>query len=92
MKRSCGLAFLLFYLIIINGCTKNYTNYYPDDQDSGLSIFSNTQNEAMSCYVNGSAWRTPNRKTYSGFGGGTVYEIDIFVKKTNSLSDTMVIS
>ena len=92
MKQSCGLAFLLFYLTIINGCTKNYTNYYLDDQDSGLSIFSNTQNQAMSCYVNGSAWRTRNRKTYSGFGGGTVYEIDIFVKKNNSLSDTMMIS
>ncbi len=91
MKFIVGFTCIIFTFLLI-ACSKNQTNFYQDAEDPGLAIFSNTQNNIMTCYANGKAWRTGNRIAYSGFGGGTNYEIYIYKNTTTSFYDTVQIS
>ena len=43
MKPFVGSVCLILLFLFI-GCTKNETKFYNDEEDPGLSIFSNTQN------------------------------------------------
>jgi len=72
------------------GCYKDYTNFYPDKEEPGLSIFSNRQNNIMSCFIEGKPWRTDSRTT--SFFSRISYEVYITKQETNSLSDTIIIS
>lgn len=84
-------AALLLYCFLLMGCYKNNTNYYPDAEDRGVSIFSDRGNNVMSCFIAGKTWRTIDRKV-SGFSPRTVYEVYIQKQITGSLLDTIVIS
>ncbi|MEO5685463.1 MAG: hypothetical protein ABIQ88_22645 [Chitinophagaceae bacterium] len=84
------LAYLLLYMLVI-GCRKNGTRYYPDKETPGLSIFSNTGNNVLSCAVNGQAWQTVTRAT-SGLIGRTSYELYVTRHRTGSLLDTLSFS
>jgi hypothetical protein len=84
-----GLFLLLTSYSIIIGCTKNYTKYYADAETPGLAIFSNTNNNILTCFVDGRPWRTDSRVT-SGFNPRTRYEIYISKYSTNSLQDTLL--
>ncbi len=94
MKNICSKKNLLFLLpgLLIMGCSKNYTNYYPDAEDNGIAIFSNTGNNVLSCFIDGKPWRTVNRET-SGFPNSiTSYEVYIIKQSTTSLLDTLIIT
>ncbi len=91
MKFNAGFTCIILTFLLI-ACSKNQTSFYKDVEDPGLAIFSNTQNNIMTCYANGRAWRTGNRIAYSGWGGGTIYEIYINKNTTTSLYDTIVIA
>lgn len=91
MKFNAGFTCIILTLLLI-ACSKNQTSFYSDEKDPGLAIFSNTQNNIMTCYANGRVWRTGNRIAYSGWGGGTIYEIYINKNTTTSLHDTIVIA
>lgn len=73
-------VFCIAVLTLI-GCQKNLTNLFADDQSEGLYIFSNTGNNILSCYVNGTPWRTKDRIAYSGVAtpGNIDYELYIYI-------------
>jgi hypothetical protein len=79
-------------VLLLLGCQKNLTNLFADDQSEGLYIFSNTGNNILSCYVNGTPWRTKDRITYSGFPNPsrTDYELDIRKHSSGGNNDTLV--
>ena len=86
------LGILIVTCFLFLGCYKNYTNYYPDGEDVGLTIFSNTGNNIMSCFIDGRPWRTIDR-VQGGFSYvRTIYEVDIIRQRTNSLMDTLFIN
>ena len=80
---------LIFLVLIFIGCTKNETSFYEDSEKSGLSIFSNTGNNLLTCRVNNSVWVTRNR--ISTLVRKT-YEIDIEKQKTLTVKDTLIIT
>jgi hypothetical protein len=83
-----GLLLLLASYCLFTGCTKNYTKYHADAETPGLAIFSNNNNNILTCFVDGRSWRTNSRIT-SGFSPRTSYEIYIRKYSTNSLQDTL---
>jgi hypothetical protein len=84
-----GLFYLLASYCIITGCTKNYTKYYADAETPGLAIFSNYNNNILTCFVDGRPWRTDSR-VISGFSARTNYEVYVRKYSTNSLQDTLL--
>jgi len=83
-RYKIGYACLLLS-IFITGCSGNSTFFYPDKENSGLGIFSNTGNNVFSCYVNGNPWRTQDRKWSSGVASSShTYEINISKQYTDS--------
>ena len=84
------LVFLIAPILLITGCTKDYTNYYPDDEDKGVAIFSSTANNVMGCFIDGKAWRTGSRTT--SLFSPPRYEVYITKQNTSSLLDTLSIS
>jgi len=90
MKKiiSCHIAFVLFIVTFLPGCRKNYTTYYPDKEDEGLAIFSSTGNNLMTCFIDGKAWRTIDRTSYSSTQTST-YELEIEKRITSGSRDTL---
>lgn len=93
MKKNSmkSLISLLLPCFLIIGCTKDYTKYYADAEDPDIAIFSNKNNNALSCFINGKPWRTVSRKTSGFINPGTNYEVDIIKQPTNTLRDTLLI-
>ncbi|MBS1948125.1 MAG: hypothetical protein JST47_10195 [Bacteroidetes bacterium] len=91
MKRAAliNAIFFFIFLIFFDSCTRNETHYYPDISTNGLSIFSNTGNNAFSCLINGQPWRTVNRT--SGWGG-TRYEVRMAKLIRDSLNALLTIT
>lgn len=77
-------------VLTLLGCRADYTEYYADREDEGLAIFSNTNNNLMSCFIAGQPWRTASRTT-AGFSVRTNYEIEIERQATFTAKDTLVI-
>ena len=84
------MAFMLT-VWLANGCTKNETKYYADQEDLGLGIFSNTGNNLLSCFIGGKAWRTYDR-VISGLNPLYRYEINMYRLPSGTLRDTLVIN
>jgi len=74
--------------VVITGCTTNFTKYNPDAENPGLAIFSNKNFNLLTCYIDGKAWRTQDRRN-SGFIIRTNYELYIRRLRTNGPSDTI---
>jgi hypothetical protein len=82
-------ALLLLPCLFLLSCEKNETKFYSDDDNNGLSVFSNTGDNIFTCYVNGVPWRTLNR-TCCGFLSGRVSELFIR-QQADSLHNMLVI-
>lgn len=74
------------------GCTKNDSKFYNDDEADGLAIFSNTENNVMSCYVNGEVWQTVPRITSILGLYGTDYEVGLSRTPVSNISDVVQIN
>lgn len=72
------------------GCSKNSTKYYADDEDKGIAIFSNTENNIASVFIADKPWRTVSR-TSSGVRPFTNYEVEIARLQANLAKDTLII-
>ena len=81
-----ALCLVLFY-ILLSGCYKEESNFYPDEENPGLSIFSNNANNVMSCIVQGKPFRTVTRSV-SVFSGRNL-EVYIRRQQTNTQHDTL---
>jgi hypothetical protein len=82
-------ALLFFFSSILFSCTVNHTEFYPDAQANGLGIFSNTDNNLMSCYIQNQPWRTRDRIS-GGFPVRTTYELLINRQITSGVSDNLI--
>ena len=89
IKNTCSV--LLFVVVIITGCTKNSTRYFADAEAPGLAIFSNTNNNILSCFVDGKPWRT-NARINTLFIPRTRYEIYVQKQRSNGLRDTLILN
>lgn len=91
MKRNIKRSFcyLIAACCIITSCTKNTTKFFADADQPGLAIFSNTNNNILTCFVDGRPWRT-NPRVISIFIPQTRYEIYLRKYITNSLQDTLL--
>ena len=82
---------LLLPVFLKTSCSKNQTKFFSDTDDPGLAIFSNHNNNVMTCYVKGQAWRSVDRISYST--GNTSFEVTVAKKINNtSLFDTLIIN
>jgi|SRR5665213_55962 len=75
-------------LLLLSGCEKNETKYIADNQTNGLAVFSNTGNNIMTCFINGSPWRTDNR-IVGGWGPGST-DLSIFKQYDSSFHYSLV--
>ena len=82
-------ALLFFFSSTLFSCTVNHTEFYPDAQANGLGIFSNTDNNLMSGYIQNQPWRTRDRIS-GGLGGNTTYELFINRQITSGVSDNLI--
>lgn len=73
----------------LTGCTIESTNYYPDGQEDGLAIFSNTGNNLMTCYMNDVPWQTRPRAITTFIVSGRRYELYIRKQNFNGVMDTL---
>jgi len=91
MKRSNYLyAFsILSTIVLLLSCRRNDTRFYNDNDHPGISIFSNTGNNVLSCFIADRAWRTVDRTTSYG---RITYEVFIRRSSSNLVKDTMEIS
>ncbi|MBX9784516.1 MAG: hypothetical protein K2X48_14600 [Chitinophagaceae bacterium] len=86
-KPPLIFCFILVQLLI--GCKTNYTQFYEDEQNSGLSIFSNQNFNVASCYINNIPWRTADR-VKGGFSRTSIsYEVYISKEQSPSSKDTL---
>lgn len=90
-KKINRLYSFLFACIIMTGCLKSKTNYYDDAENAGLSIFSNTGNNVLSCFIDGKPWRTINR-VISGIFIRPTYEVTVIKQSFSGLSDSLTIN
>ena len=81
--------FMFCIMLLFTGCVKDYTNYFADQQDEGLAIFSDKGNNLMTAYIDNKPWRTHSRTT--ALFGGIRYEITFYRHISNSPSDTLFI-
>jgi hypothetical protein len=91
-NRTKRITQFLVAVLLIMGCSKNYTNYYADGEDNRIAIFSNTGNNVLSCFIDGKPWRTVDRKTSGFVFSSTNYEVYITKQSTTSLLDTLIIT
>lgn len=84
------IIILLLPCFILVSCYKNETKYVADEQNKGLSIFSNTGNNIFSCYINDSPWRTINRTT-AGFLARPTSELFIYKQNDSTNSARLII-
>lgn len=73
----------------LTGCTIESTNYYPDGQEEGLAIFSNTGNNLMTGYANSVPWQTIPRTATVVVSSVKRYELYIRKNNFNGLQDTL---
>ncbi len=90
IKTFKNIFFCSLLYVLLSGCTKNETHYYPDTQTPGVSIFSNAGNNVFSCLLDGQPWKTIDRKI-GGFSPST-YEISIYKQYFDSLTDQLLIT
>lgn len=83
------IVLLFFFSGIQYKCTVNHTEFYADGQADGLAIFSNTDNNLMSCYVQNQPWRTRNR-VVGGFLSSPTYELFISKQVTSGITDNLI--
>lgn len=83
--NTTGLLILLGLTIV--GCSKNYTNFYEDEDNGGIAIFSNNGNNLLSCYIDNNPWRTSNRST--SLFGRPEYEVYIYKTASTGIFDTL---
>ncbi len=93
MKRKPISRHLYFFLsaLVLCSCSKNETQFYTDDEQPRLAIFSNKSNNILSCLIDGKSWRTPDRTT-SGFIANTRYEVYIDKQTSSNAQDTLLFS
>lgn len=92
--KKLNLIYILCIIIapaFFYSCSKNSTQYYGDDKDTGISIFTNKGLNTMSCYVNSSPWRTIER-TEGGFYYTRNYEVYVSILAGQNGNDTLQIS
>lgn len=90
MKKNNNLLFsalLFFFSSFLFSC--NQTEFYGDPQADGLGIFSNTENNLMSCYIQNEPWRTRDRRS-GGFLGSPTFELFINKQVTSGSSDNLI--
>jgi hypothetical protein len=88
-NNSLFFALLFFFSVILFGCKQ--TEFYADPYADGLGIFSNTQNNLMSCYIQNQPWRTIDRSS-GGFLGSPTYELSINRQITSGTKDQLIIN
>ncbi|HRP55287.1 hypothetical protein [Agriterribacter sp.] len=83
--------FVLAIAIVFVSCRKNHTVFVEDNDAKNLSVFSDRGNNVMSCYINGSPFRTQDRITGILFGRS---DYDINLRKNNLATDndTLIVS
>ncbi|MFN8252731.1 MAG: hypothetical protein U0V75_12740 [Ferruginibacter sp.] len=79
----------LFFCILLQGCTIESTNYYPDGQEDGLAIFSNTGNNLMTAYANNIPWQTRPRSVTVVLSSVKRYEVMLRKYNFNGIKDTL---
>ena len=79
-------------LLLLTGCEKNESYYYADNDYPGVAVFSNTGYNVLSCFIDGTPWKTQARRTGNGFGAAYISELAIYRIKTVSLLDTLLIT
>lgn len=69
MKLVATIQWTIAVLIVtaLTSCEKNRTVFYEDDDAKDLSVFSDQGTNVMSCYINGTSFRTRNRIARFGF-------------------------
>lgn len=80
----CSVALMFF-----TSCTVKETTFFEDEQNNGLSIFSNTGYNIMSCYINQKPWRTIDRTISGAITPIRRYELSFTKDTTNATSDTL---
>lgn len=80
---------LFFFSSLLFGCTVDQTQFYPDAQADSLAIFSNTDNNLMTCYIQNKPWRSMSR-----ISGGILsypdYELHINKQVTSGTLDNLI--
>ena len=88
-NKTTGWFFLLLLPgFLLMSCSKNLTNYYGDEQDPGLTIFSNKGNNILTCFIGGKPWQTAPRVRF-GLYASLHYEVDIYRQQTTASQDTL---
>jgi len=87
-NNAVVLSYVLLLCIFLASC--DATTFYEDEQDPGLSIFSDNSNNVMSCYVDSMVWKTFDR-TFGGFAPAH-YETSITRLNTVGVQDTLVLT
>ena len=88
MKKLAPVIAGIFAMALLLGCDKNYTKFYEDEDNAGLSIFSDNKNNLMTCYIHDSPWQTKERlREASGLGSFTTYEIKVYRDTSSPTND-----
>lgn len=88
-KHPRILLYSLLMAVMLGSCTIESTNYYPDGQQDGLAIFSNTGNNLMTAYANNAAWQTRPRSATVFLGSIKRYEVMLRRFNFNGIQDTI---
>lgn len=91
-NKNCYIAACWLLLSCLTGCEKNESFYYSDNDYPGVAIFSNTGYNVLSCFMDGTPWKTLARRTGDGFGAVYISELAMRRIKTTSLLDTLLIT
>ncbi len=91
MKRNRLILLFVACSLALLSCRKNYTRFFGDSVEEGLSVFSDKGYNVMSCYINGEPYRTKNREAYSGWRDGVSYEIYVN-KEASDTAESLIFS
>ena len=78
----------IILLVLLTGCSKR--NYFPDEDDSGLSRFTSRGYNIVTAYINNVPYINPYHNSIFGGGSNTVPMLSKI--STNSTFDTLSIS
>jgi len=78
-------------VLVLTGCSRDYTTYYADTETPGVAIFSDKGNNIFTCFIDGRSWRTMDR-VQRPFSPGISYEVTIRKFVTANTQDSLVIS
>lgn len=96
MKRNSIIKLCFVFVssyLVFSSCYGDYTKFYEDPQNPGLSIFSNKANNIMTCYVDDIVWRTYDRTYAYGWLSLPRRNYEVYITKLvgNGLKDTLMI-